>query len=328
MGRSTDAPPAGGDQADGHAGTRVRSTVHTGLRRAHALGARLLHGRGTDHRGHAVLRDRPARLGRGSSRAGGGGVQRHHAAAAPVRGPPGGPARPAAAPDRRRPALRDCHHRPPLRNRARGPRRAAAAARRGRGVLLRGRIRGAGRPGSPRPDRARRSATTRWRSTSGSRSARSSGSCCSRPGASPGPGSAGAALAAIATALALRLPETAAALDPDAPTPPLFHRAAVGPGLALFTGVAAMTAFLLLAGPRAERLGLDGWSLTFLLFGGVVVGCRVIFARVPDRVPPMTLGAGALGAGGGWPHRGRHRCRASVAPSRWRRAAGRSASPS
>ena len=56
-----------------------------------------------------------------------------------------------------------------------------------------------------------------------------------------------------------------------------------------------MTAFLLLAGPRAERLGLDGWSLTFLLFGGVVVGCRVAFARVPDRVPPMTLGAGALG---------------------------------
>ena len=56
-----------------------------------------------------------------------------------------------------------------------------------------------------------------------------------------------------------------------------------------------MTAFLLLAGPRAESLGLDSWSLTFLLFGGVVVGCRVAFARVPDRLPPMTLGASALG---------------------------------
>jgi MFS family permease len=104
----------------------------------------------------------------------------------------------------------------------------------------------------------------------------------------------GSALAAIAMVLALRMPETAAALDPTAPTPPLFHRAAVGPGLALFSGVAAMTAFLLLAGPRAEGLGLDAWSLTFLLFGGVVVACRIAFARVPDRMPPMALGSAAL----------------------------------
>jgi MFS family permease len=104
----------------------------------------------------------------------------------------------------------------------------------------------------------------------------------------------GAALAVIAMLLALRLPETAAALDPAAPAPPLFHRAAVGPGLALFTGVSAMTAFLLLAGPHAEHLGLDGWSLTFLLFGGVVVLCRIALARVPDRMPPMALGSLAL----------------------------------
>jgi MFS family permease len=104
----------------------------------------------------------------------------------------------------------------------------------------------------------------------------------------------GFVLAAAAAVLALRLPETAARLEPDAPTPPLFHRAAIGPGLALFTGVAAMSAFLLLAGPRAERIGLDGWSLTFLLFGGVVVACRIAFARLPDRVPPRVLGAAAL----------------------------------
>ena len=104
----------------------------------------------------------------------------------------------------------------------------------------------------------------------------------------------GFVLAAIAAGLAVRLPETAARLEPDAPAPPLFHRAAIGPGLALFTGVAAMSAFLLLAGPRAERIGLDGWSLTFLLFGGVVVACRIAFARLPDRVPPRVLGAAAL----------------------------------
>jgi len=104
----------------------------------------------------------------------------------------------------------------------------------------------------------------------------------------------GAVLAALATIGALRLPETAAELHPDAPAPPIFHRAAVGPGLALFAGVAAMSGFMLLAGPRAERIGLDGWSLTFLLFGGVVVVGRVLFARLPDRMPPMRLGAISL----------------------------------
>ena len=106
----------------------------------------------------------------------------------------------------------------------------------------------------------------------------------------------GSALAAIATGA-----RAAAAGDlRRRSTPPRQPRRCsiappIGPGLALFTGVSAMTAFLLLAGPRAEGLGLDGWSLTFLLFGGVVVGCRVAFARVPDRLPPMTLGAAALG---------------------------------
>ena len=104
----------------------------------------------------------------------------------------------------------------------------------------------------------------------------------------------GFGLAMIAMLLALRLPETAARLEPDAPAPPLFHRAAIGPGLALFAGVAAMSAFLLFAGPRAERIGLDGWSLTFLLFGGVVVVSRIVFARLPDRVQPMRLGAASL----------------------------------
>jgi MFS family permease len=103
----------------------------------------------------------------------------------------------------------------------------------------------------------------------------------------------GFGLALVAMLLALRLPETTVP-RPDAPATPLFHRAAIGPGLALFTGVAAMTVFMIFAGPRAERIGLDGWSLTFLLFGGVVVACRVLFARLPDRLPPMRLGAGAL----------------------------------
>lgn len=108
----------------------------------------------------------------------------------------------------------------------------------------------------------------------------------------------GFVIALVATLLALRIPETSTPEDRAAaavgPAPALLHRAAIGPGLALFTGVAAMSAYLLLAGPHAERMGLEAWSVTFLVFGGVVVAFRIAFARLPDRVPPMRLGSLAL----------------------------------
>jgi MFS family permease len=106
----------------------------------------------------------------------------------------------------------------------------------------------------------------------------------------------GLALGLLAFALALRVPETGTRRDivADAPAAPLIHRAAVGPGLGLFAGVAAMSGFFVLAGRHAERQGLDAWSLTFLLFGGLVVGLRVVFAKLPDRVPPLRLGSAAL----------------------------------
>ena len=105
--------------------------------------------------------------------------------------------------------------------------------------------------------------------------------------------SGGAGLAILATLLALRVPETATRLG-EVPTGSLIHRAAIGPGVALFTGVAAMSGFLLLAGPYAERLGIESWSVTFLVFGGTVVLLRLALAKLPDRVPPLRLGAGAL----------------------------------
>lgn len=107
----------------------------------------------------------------------------------------------------------------------------------------------------------------------------------------------GFVLAGLATLLAARIPETAqraAAGEETMGLGGLIHRAALGPSLALMTGVAAMSGFLLLAGPHAERLGLDAWSVTFLVFGSVVVGCRILFARLPDRLPPMRLAAAAL----------------------------------
>jgi MFS family permease len=104
----------------------------------------------------------------------------------------------------------------------------------------------------------------------------------------------GFGLALVAVALAARVPETAPAMTDGAPSVPLIHRAALGPGLALLTGVVAMTGFFLLGGPRAERLGLEAWSVAFLVFGGVVVASRIAFARLPDRLPPVRVIAIAL----------------------------------
>ena len=103
----------------------------------------------------------------------------------------------------------------------------------------------------------------------------------------------GFGLALVAGALAMRIPETAPRLGVAAPTP-LLHRAAIGPGLALFAGVAAMTGFFALGGPHGARLGLEAWSVVFLVFGGVVVVSRIAFARLPDRLPPMRVVAMAL----------------------------------
>jgi MFS family permease len=68
------------------------------------------------------------------------------------------------------------------------------------------------------------------------------------------------------------------------------------PALGLFTGVAALSGFLAFASLRSTELGLHLWSLALGVFGVVVVTCRVVFAKLPDRVPAMRLAAASLGA--------------------------------
>lgn len=109
----------------------------------------------------------------------------------------------------------------------------------------------------------------------------------------------GFVLGLAATGLAIALPETAVRAEATEAGPTgIFHRHALGPGIALFAGTTAMSGYLLLVGPHAEDLGLDVWSLTFLLFGAVVVVLRLAFATLPDRVPPLRLGGLALGLAG------------------------------
>lgn len=102
------------------------------------------------------------------------------------------------------------------------------------------------------------------------------------------------ALAAAAATLALRIPETRAEPDEDAPPTPLVHPAAVVPGFALFCGVAAMSGFLAFAVLHARAIGIDRWSGVLLVFGATVVVCRIAFAKLPDRTGPARLAGTAL----------------------------------
>jgi len=107
----------------------------------------------------------------------------------------------------------------------------------------------------------------------------------------------GAGFALVATLLVLRVPETRQLAPDDVDPAPLIHPAVIRPGLALFAGVAATAGFLALAGLRATEIGFRAWSVVPLVYGGIVIGCRVMFARVPDRLPPLRLGAGSLMVG-------------------------------
>ncbi|MBD8868822.1 MFS transporter [Nocardioides donggukensis] len=100
--------------------------------------------------------------------------------------------------------------------------------------------------------------------------------------------------AAAATALATRVPETLDRRSEDGARHSLVHRPALLPGLALFTGVAAMSGFFAFAVLRAQQVGIERWSVVLLLFGTVIVLCRIVFADLPDRVPPVGLAASAL----------------------------------
>jgi MFS family permease len=107
-----------------------------------------------------------------------------------------------------------------------------------------------------------------------------------------------ALLLVVAALLAARVPETRVPAAVPAPPAPLIHPAALVPGLGLFTGIAAVSGFLAFASLRAADLGLHLWSTVLGVFGIVVVLCRLLFATLPDRMPPLRLAAAALAASG------------------------------
>jgi predicted MFS family arabinose efflux permease len=106
-----------------------------------------------------------------------------------------------------------------------------------------------------------------------------------------------AALALLAAALSLRLPLTGRAEAGTQPPFVLIHRPVLGPSVALFAGVAAMAGFIAFVPIYGRQdLGMAASAPVLLVYGLVVVGSRILFAKVPDRVPPFRLATAALAA--------------------------------
>jgi predicted MFS family arabinose efflux permease len=104
-----------------------------------------------------------------------------------------------------------------------------------------------------------------------------------------------AGLALLAGALAFTLREPAPADRPiDGGPSPLICRAAIAPAIGLAAGVAGMAGFFAFVALYAQDLQMSGARGVLLMFGLIVVGCRVSFAKVPDRVPPFRLAGAAL----------------------------------
>ncbi len=109
----------------------------------------------------------------------------------------------------------------------------------------------------------------------------------------------GAALAVLAAGAALLIGETREAAapraEPAASRPQIIHRPAIPISVGFIASLAAMGGFLAFASLHATHIGLSQASLALFVYGGVIVVCRIVFARVPDRLPPLPLAAASLG---------------------------------
>ncbi|HEX8870879.1 MAG TPA: MFS transporter [Lentzea sp.] len=101
-----------------------------------------------------------------------------------------------------------------------------------------------------------------------------------------------AALLCVAAAVAsVFIGETG---TPTASDTKLIHRPAIAPSIGLCAALAACGGFLAFSALRAQQSGLENTSLPLFLYGATVVIARTVFAKVPDRLPPLKLGAAAL----------------------------------
>ena len=107
---------------------------------------------------------------------------------------------------------------------------------------------------------------------------------------------AAAALSATAMLAVLGVGETSNRGGATSETRRLIHWPAVPVGLGFLTSVIAMGAFIAFAALRADEVELGNAGLPLFAYGVTVVVCRIAFAKVPDRLPSLPLGAASLAA--------------------------------
>jgi len=122
-----------------------------------------------------------------------------------------------------------------------------------------------------------------------------------------------AVLLVVAAAVVSSIGETRAPREASQERAPLIHRPAIPAALGFLTSIVAVGGFLAFAALHAQDIGVVRSSLPLVVYGSVVVVCRIAFAKVPDRLPPLPLGAASLLAIGlGWDsllsHQHRRRC--------------------
>ncbi|MDJ0769959.1 MAG: MFS transporter [Ilumatobacter sp.] len=78
-----------------------------------------------------------------------------------------------------------------------------------------------------------------------------------------------------------RVDRTAA---PAAAKAPLFHRAALWPGVVLATGIAALSVYFAFIPDHSREVGLAGSAGLFLVYSAVSLSLRLLAAKVPERL--------------------------------------------
>jgi predicted MFS family arabinose efflux permease len=103
-----------------------------------------------------------------------------------------------------------------------------------------------------------------------------------------------AALLLVAAAVVSSLGETRGPREASGGRAALIHQPALAPALGFLTSIVAVGGFLTFAALHAQDVGLARTSLPLVVYGSVVVVSRIAFAKAPDRLPPLLLGAAAL----------------------------------
>lgn len=110
------------------------------------------------------------------------------------------------------------------------------------------------------------------------------------------------AIAFVAVGLSVLVPETAPGVlaggRATRTRTPLIHPAGVLPGLLILSGTWGMAAFFAFIPLHADAVGLDGAGPLLAIYAAIVIGLRIVFAKLPDRLGAVRLSSSALVATG------------------------------